>query len=214
YFCPEAGRVIVEDDAIATLGVDVDWLLEWLVREFPIKRPVRRRTLVPGLVWHLGDASVGGTELTVVLAVGMSARQNLDALANAIRTVPPAKLGLVLTTSTAPRWLALHHGYQFLEFREIARAENARLAIHKDKLRGWIKGLRKGLDKPARLHAGRPSEADIVKHIFRERRARNLPVISQRTEAREIRADVASRYPDHDLPAEKTIEAHLRNLSE
>jgi hypothetical protein len=214
HFCPEAGRVIVEDDAIATLCVRPDWLLEWLVREFPIKPPVRRRTLAPGLAWHLGDTFVGETELTIVLAVGTSARRNLDALANAIRTVPPAKLGLVLTTSgAAPRWLTLPQGYQFLDFREIARVENERLAIHTNKLFGWIKGLRKGLDKPARLHVGRPSEADLVKYIFRERRARNLPVINQRTEAREVRAEIASQYPDHDLPAIKTIEGHLRNLS-
>jgi hypothetical protein len=170
---------------------------------------------VPGSAWHLGDASVGKTELTVVLAVGTSARRNLDALANAIRTVPPAKLGLVLTTSGAPpRWLTLPHGYQFLDFREIARVENERVAIHTNKLLGWIKGLRKGLDKPARLHAGRPSEADLVNYIFRERRARNLPVINQRAEAGAIRAEIASHYPNHHLPAEKTIEGHLRNLSQ
>jgi hypothetical protein len=215
HFCPEAGRVIVEDDSIATLCGDPDWLLQWLVNEFPIKPPVRQRTLVPGLAWHLGDASVGETELSVVFAVGTSARQSLDTLANAIRTVPPAKLGIVLTTSTAPpRWLTLPYGYQFLEFREIARAENDHLVIRRNKLVGWIKGLRKGLDKPARLRAGRPSAADLVNDIYRERRARNLPVINRRTEAREIRAEIASQYPDHDLPGIKTIEGHLRKMSE
>jgi hypothetical protein len=214
HFCPEAGRVMVEDDAIATLCVDPDWLLEWLVGELQIKLPARRRTLVPGSIWYLGDASVGETELTIVLAIGTSARRNLSALAHAIRTVPPAKLGLVLTTSGAPpRWLTLPHGYQFLDFREIARVENERLAIHTNKLLGWIKGLRKGLDKPARLRAGRPSEVDLVNNIFQKRRARNLPVINQRTEAREIRAEIASQYPDHDLPAVKTIEGHLRKIS-
>jgi hypothetical protein len=214
HFCPEAGRVTVDDHALATVCVDPDWLLEWLVREFPIKLPVRRRTLMPGLVWHLGDASVGETELTVVFAVGTSARQNLDALASAICTVPPAKLGLVLTTSVAqPRWLRLPHGYQFLDIREIACAENDRLIIHKKKLLGWVKGLRKGLDKPARLHVGRPSEADLVNQIFRERRARNLPVINQRIEARAIRDEITSQYPDHNLPHVKTIEGHLRDVS-
>jgi hypothetical protein len=122
-----------------------------------------------------------------------------------LRTVPPAKLGLVLTTSGAPpRWLKLPHGYQFIDVREIAHAMNNRLAIDKNKLLRWIKGLRKGLDKPARLHAGRPSEGDLVNSIFRERRARNLPVINQRAEAEAIRADIASHYPDHHLPAIKT----------
>jgi hypothetical protein len=62
HFCPEAGRVVVEDDAMATLRVDPDWLLEWLVGEFPIKPPARRRRLIPGVAWHLGDAIVGETE--------------------------------------------------------------------------------------------------------------------------------------------------------
>ena len=106
------------------------------------------------------------------------------------------------------------HGYQFLDFREIARAVNDRLAIDKNKLFGWIKGLRKGLDKPARLRAGRPSVADLVNDIFRGRRARKLPVINQRTEAQEIRAEAASRYPDRDPPAVKTIERHLRHSNE
>jgi hypothetical protein len=215
HFCLEAGHVTVEGDAIVTLSVGPDWLLEWIVKELPIKPPVRRRTLMPRLAWHLGDASVGETELTVVLAVGTSARRNLDALANAICSVPPAKLGLVITTSLAPpRWLRLPHGYQFLGVREIAHAMNDRLAIDKNKLLRWIKGSRKGLDKPARLRAGRPSEADLVKYIFRDRRARNLPLITQRAEARAIRAEIASQYPDHELPQVKTIEAHLRKSSE
>jgi hypothetical protein len=215
HFCPEAGRVIVEDDAMATLCVDPDWLLEWLSREFPIKPPARRRTLVPGSVWYLGDASVGETELTIVLAIGASARRNLDALANAICSVPPAKLGLVLTTSAAPpRWLRLPNGYQFLDLREIARAENDRLVIQKNKLLGWIKGLRKGLDKPARLRAGRPSDDALACEVFRERRALGLPVINRRTEAREIQVELESRHPDRDPPAVKTIEHHLRKMPE
>jgi hypothetical protein len=203
HFCPEAGSVIVENDAIAIL------------KDLPIKPPVGRRTLVPDLAWHLGDALVGETELTVVLAIGTSTRRNLDALANAIGSIPPAKLGLVLTTSLAPpRWLRLPHGYKFLEVREIAHATNDRLAIDKNKLLRWIKGLRKGLDKPARLRAGRPSFAKVVNSILLERRDRKLPLINRRSEAREIRAEAASRHPDQDPPEVKTLERYLRNISE
>jgi hypothetical protein len=215
HFCPEAGRVIVEDDAIATVCVDPDWLVEWLVTALPITPPVRRRVLVPALAWHLGNVHIGGTELAVVFAIGINTQSNLSALAGAISATPPADFGIVLSTSAAPpRLLRLPHGYEFLELREIARAERDRIAIDKSKLASWIKGLRKGLNKPAQLGAGRLSSADLVNNILLERRARNLPVINQRTEAREIRADIASRYPDHNLPAVKTIEAHLRNLSQ
>jgi hypothetical protein len=212
HFCPEAGRVMmVEDDVLATIRVDPEWVLDWLVTALPITPPVRRRVLVPALAWHLGDAHIGGAELTVVFAVGVCAQRNLDALAIAVSTVPPAKFGVVLTTSGAPpRWLRLPHGYQFLDLRDIARPEKDYLAIEKTKLVGWIKGLRKGLDKPVQLRAGRPSDAALVHEIFRERRAQALPLVNQRTEARKIRNEIALRHPERDPPAVTTIERHLR----
>jgi hypothetical protein len=214
HFCPDAGRVIVEDDAIATVCVDPDWLVEWLVTALPITPPVRRRVLVPALAWRLGDVHIGGTELAVVYAIGINTQPNLSALASAISATPPADFGIVLTTSAAPpRLLRLPHGYEFLELREIARAERDRLAIDKPKLSSWIKRLRKGLNKPTQLRAGRPSFADLVNNIYLERRARNLPLINRRTEAREIRAEAASRHPDQDVPEVKTIEGHLRKIT-
>jgi hypothetical protein len=135
-------------------------------------------------------------------------------LAAAISAAPPADLGIVLATSASPpRPLRLPHGYQFLDLREIARPEKDCLAIDKTKFGGWIKGLRKGLDKPAQLHAGRPSDATLVHEIFRERRTRKLPLVKKRTEAKEIRAEIALRHPERDPPAVKTIEGHLRKLA-
>ncbi len=144
HFCPDAGRVIVEDDVLATIRVDPEWVFDWLVTALPITPPVRRRVLVPALAWHLGDAHAGGSELAVVFAIGMCRQSNLSALASALSAAPPADFGIVLTTSGSPPWpLKLPHGYEFLELREIARAEKDCLAIEKTKLIGWIKGLRK-----------------------------------------------------------------------
>jgi hypothetical protein len=214
HFCPEAGRIMVADDVLATIRVDPEWVLDWLVTALPITPPVRRRVLVPALAWHLGDAHIGGTELTIVFAIGVCTQRNLDALAIAVSTVPPAKFGLVLTTSGAPpRRLELPHGYQFLDLRDIARPEEGYLAIEKAKLVGWTKGLRKGLDKQARPHSGRPSDATLVHEIFRERRTRKLPLVKKKTEAKEIRAEIELRHPEHDPPAVKTIEGHLRKLA-
>ena len=146
--------------------------------------------------------------------IGMCRQSNLDALAIAVSTVPPAKFGVVLTTSGAPpRRLRLPHGYQFLDLREIARPEQNCLAIDKTKLIGWIKGLRKGLDKPAQLNAGRPSDATLVHEIFRERRAQALRLVNQMTEAGKIRAEIALRHPERDPPAVTTIERHLSRMS-
>jgi hypothetical protein len=214
HFCPEAGRVMVEDDVLATIRVDPEWVLDWLVTALPITPPVRRRVLVPALAWHLGDAHISGTELTVVFAIGVCTQRNLDALAIAVSTVPPAKFGVVLTTSGAPpRGLRLHHGYQFLDLRDIASPEKDYLVIEKTKLVGWTKGLRRGLNKPVQLHAGRPSDATLVHEIFRERRAQALPLVNQRAEAGKIRAEIALRHAERDPPAVKTIARHLSRMS-
>lgn len=213
HFCPEAGRVIVNDEALATLCVNAEWLVDWIIEALPITPPVRRRVLVPDLVWHLGDAHLSGTEFTIVFAIGVGTLRNFGALANAISTLPLANPGVVLATSDAtPRWVRLPNGYKFLELRQIARPEQNCLAIDKGQLVGWIKGLTKGLDKPVQLHAGRPSHATIVDEVFRERRAHNLPLVNQRMEAAEIRAEIRLRYPEHDPPVAKTIERHLRRM--
>jgi hypothetical protein len=131
---------MVEDDVLATIRVDPQWVLDWLVSALPITPPVRRRVLVPAVAWHLGDAHIGGTELTVVFAIGVCTQRNLDALAIAVSAAPPADFGIVLTTSAAPpRPLRLPHGYQFLDLRDIARPEKGYLAIERTKLVGWIK---------------------------------------------------------------------------
>ena len=190
-----------------------EWVLDWLVTALPITPPVRRRVLVPALAWQLGDLHIGGTELAVVFAIGMCRQSNLGALASAISPAPPADFGIVLTTSAAPqRPLRLPHGYQFLDLREIARLEKDYLAIDKIKLVGWIKGLRKGLDKPAQLTAGRPSDAALVDEVFREHLTRKLPMVNQRTAAEKIRAEIALRHPERYPPAVKTIERHLSRM--
>jgi hypothetical protein len=214
HFCPEAGRVMIEDDVLATIRVDPEWVLDWFVTALPITPPVRRRVLVPALAWHLGDAHIGGTELAVVFAIGMCRQSNLGALASAVSAAPPADFGIVLTTSAAPpRPLRLPHGYQFVDLRDIARPEKNYLAIEKTKLVGWTKGLRKGLDKPAQLGAGRPSDAALVDEVFRERRARKLPFVNQKTEAEKIRDEIALSRPERDPPAVKTIERHLSRMN-
>ncbi len=214
HFCPEAGRVMVEDDVLATIRVDPEWTLDWLETALPITPPARRRALIPALAWHLGDAHIGGAEMAIVFAMGMCRQPNLGALASALSAVASADFGVVLTTSAAPpRPLRLPHGYELLELCEIARAHKDRLTIDRAKLLGWIKGLRKGLNKPARLHAGRPSDAALVDELFQQRRIQGLELVNQRTEARKIREGIASSHPGREPPALKTIERHLSRMN-
>jgi hypothetical protein len=214
HFCPEVGRVIVEDAALATLRAEVQWLVDRLATAVPLTPPVRKRELVRDIAWYCGDAHVGGTALTVVLGIGMSVRRNLEALAAAIPAVPRTQVGLVLTTTAdPPRRLALPHDYKLLDIREIAAFRNNDLMIDKAGLGAWLKGFRKGLDKTSAVGAGRPSHAQLTKDIYQARRARNIPVTEKRAEAEAIRAEAESCFPNAKIPAVKTIERHMRQVN-
>jgi hypothetical protein len=210
HFCPEAGHVTVENAALATLRANPHWLVDWFATALPLTPPVRKRELVRDTAWYCGDAHVGGTALTVVLGIGMSVRRNLEALAAAIPAVPKTQLGLVLTTTAdPPRRLALPHDYKMVDIRAIVAFRDNGLVIDKAGLGAWLKGFRKRLDKPTAVGVGRPSSAQLTERIFKARRARNIPIIDNRAEAKAIRAEFL-QYPDIDAPAEKTIERHLR----
>jgi hypothetical protein len=211
HFCPHAGRVIVEDGALTTLRAEPHWLVEWLATALPLTLPVRKRELVRDRAWYCGKAHIDGNALTVVLGTALSKLCNLEALAAAIPALPPCQLGLVLTTSAAPPLrLALPHCYKLLDLRQIVKSRDDALMIDRPGLGAWIKAFRMRLDRPSRLRAGRPSQSQLTERIFWDRRARKIPMIDYRAEAKAIRAEMESQLPGQKAPAAKTIEKHLR----
>jgi hypothetical protein len=151
---------------------------------------------------------------TVVFAIGVHTQRNLDALASAVLAITRVKFGVVFTTSGAPpRLLSLPHGYRIVELRGIARAGQNCFVLDRTRLVGWIKGLGKGLNKLAHLRVGRPSDVLLIHEIFGERRAQGLPWVNQTTEAKQIRAEIASHHPEREPPATKTIKRHLSRMS-
>jgi hypothetical protein len=214
HFCPHAGRVTIEDAALATLRANPQWLIDWMVAAMPLTPPVRKRELVRDIAWYCGEAHVGGNALTVVLGTKLSKLGNLETLAAAIPAVPAAHLGLVLTTTAEPpRRLALPHRYKVLDLRQILKVRDDALMIDKTALGDWIKGFRKGLDRPSPLGVGRPSQAQLTDKFFQARRARNIPMIGKRAEAEAIRAEAKSCCPNARIPTVKTIERHLRQAN-
>jgi len=212
HFCPEAGHVGVADENLAKRCVEGEWLVRWLVQALPIA-PDRHRALVPDSIWHLGDAVVGGTEITVVFAERVSTRRDLTALADAVRAVHPAELGLVITTSAAPiPSLSLPNGFLVLDLREIARTKDDQLVMDKPRLAGWVKGYARGRHKPVRDGRGRPSVKHLELEIARERRERKSSLPVQAAEARAIREEIIRRHPEVKPPAESTIAGHLREM--
>jgi hypothetical protein len=149
-----------------------------------------------------GPRAIGGSELAVAFATGMCTQPNLGASASAISATPLADFGVVLITSANRR-----DGFgcpTATNSLNIARCCGRPYCDRQDQAHRWLKGVRNGLVSSAQLCAGRPSDAPLVHEIFRERRARNLPVTNQRIEAREIRAEAAVRHPDRDPPAAPT----------
>lgn len=214
HFCPEAGFVTVDDADLATFRFDPGWLVEWLVNELRIVSPARRRTLVPDRIWHLGDARCGETLLTVVLARKVTSQVALDHLASAVSTIPPGDLGTVVTTSPdVTRRVRLPHGYEFLDLREIGRAGEDRLVLDSAKLGSWVKATRRGAVRNVQSRSGRPSDGSVIIQLYKERRARGLPMINVSAEAREIRAEFQARFPDRDPTHLSTVRKHVSRFA-
>lgn len=91
HFCPEAGWVDDNDEDLASLRLDREWLLDWLERTFSVMPPRRRRMLLSDRIWHIGEAVLGRTSVTVIFARSFIRRSELYA---AIMQVSPRKLAL------------------------------------------------------------------------------------------------------------------------
>jgi hypothetical protein len=212
HFCPEAGRVDVADESLARLRVDREWLVRWLVAALPIV-PDRHKALVPDSVWRLGDAVAGGTGVTAVFAARASTLGDFAVLANALRAIHPAELGLVIAASAAPiPSLSLPNGFHVLDFREIARIESDHLVIGKAKLGRWIASLRRGARRRVKDSPGRPSVANRVKEIHLERRRAGSALATPRAEARAIHAIMKEAGAVGGIPVLRTIERHLKSI--
>jgi hypothetical protein len=212
YFCPEAGLVIVDDDDLASLRVDFLWLLDWLERELPVVLPRRRRPLIEGRAWLLGEVLIDKTSLMVVLVIGPLTPGDQYRLTDTLASVRPTELGILLTMCPIHSSEALAvERYDPLDLREFARAETDCFGLNRERLAARVRQL-KGL-ATERIHgsAGRPSAAAQTLQIFDERRARGVPYLNKSTEAREILVDWPSSISTKP-PALSTVRNHLPNI--
>jgi hypothetical protein len=117
HFCPDAGWVDDSDDDLASRRLDREWLLDWLERTFSVMPPRRRRMLLSDRIWHIGEAVLGRTSVTVIFARGFIRRSELYA---AIMQVPPTEVGVVLSTAAevAADFLAVY-GYYAVNLDQI-----------------------------------------------------------------------------------------------
>ena len=142
HFCPVAGFVAADDDDLCTSRLEPNWILDWLTTELSVESPMRRRVLLSGRVWYLGDATCADALLTVIFARRVSSQTALDLLASVLRSVHPADKGLVITTSPhVARQVQLPNGFEFLDLRDIARSGGDRLFVIGANLASWVQGL-------------------------------------------------------------------------
>ncbi len=210
HFCPEVGRVTVDDAALITYQFRPEWLVDFLVKALPIVSPLRRAALVPRQVWHLGDTVCGGTVVTIVFARRIIAQADLDLLASALRTTHRADKGVVITTSLhVTRHVPLPDGYELLPFPEIVRAAAEGLEFDRARFGSRIRGMNAGTAKGAPTRLGRPSPRALLKQIYDARRDQGLTADNDSAEARAIRAEWPKYAPDEEPPALATVRGHV-----
>jgi len=142
HFCPIAGRVEIEPRDLETLEVRVEAVVDLLVAAFPVL-PATRRELVAKRIWHLGEAVIGGTSLTLILARRIGSQRAVGALARAVAAVPVTEIGMIVTTSPPPdTQLVLPNSYIVLSLQDIASAQKNRLVINRPRVAAYIKMFR------------------------------------------------------------------------
>jgi hypothetical protein len=215
HFCPEAGWVDDTDNDLASLRVDPEWLLDWLESALSVMPPRRRRVLITGQVWHIGEAVLGKTSLTIVLSRGLVGQAERNTLCETLAQVPPTEIGIVLTTAVElPTEPLTVHRYYALNLREILRAKADGLVIDQGRFATWVRAFSRKTGKPVAGQGGRHSAAALLLDIFRGRRTRNLPYRSKAAEAKEIIAEWPTHYPDCEPPGSSTVRKHLPNPEE
>jgi hypothetical protein len=211
HFCPIAGRVDIEPRDLGTLEINARAIVDLLVAAFPVL-PAVGRELVPGKAWHLGEAVVGGTSLTLIFARRIRSQRYFGALAKAVATVPATDIGMVLTSSPLPDpQLMLPNRYTIIGLRDIASIEVNRVEINRSRIAAHIRMLR-GNRLRLRAVGGRPSDEGLVVDAYDRRRRRDEPFVSTAAEARAIVSDLAKAHPDRAPPGVSTVRGHLRKL--
>jgi hypothetical protein len=211
HFCPVAGRVAIDPRDLETFEILARAMVDLLVAAFVVL-PAIGRELVAGKVWHLGEAAIGGTSLTLMFACRIGSRRTFGALARAVAAVPVTEIGMIVTSSPLPDpQLVLPNRYTFIGLRDIASVHEDRLVISKERVAAHIRMLR-GNRTRLRSGGGRSSDESRIIVAHDRRRQRGEPFVSIAAEARAIVSELAGANPDRVAPGVSTVRRHLGKL--
>jgi hypothetical protein len=204
HFCPIAGRVEVDPSDLREFEIRAAAILDLLVAAFPVL-PAIKRELVAGKVWHLGEAILGRTSLTLIFACRIRSQRAFSALARAIAAVPVTEIGMIVTSSPVPDSpLSLPNRYTTVSLREIASVQGKRLEIDQQRLAAHIRLMREN-----RVGRGRPSDKDLIVDEYKRRRTQREPFVSIAAEARVIISKLKKAHPGRTPPGLSTVRRHL-----
>jgi hypothetical protein len=211
HFCPVAGRVDVDPRDLETLEICTRAVVDLLIAAFPVL-PAIGRELVAERIWHLGEAVIGGTSLTLIFACRIGSHRALGTLARAVATVPATQIGMIVTSSPLPDpQLVLPNHYTVVSLRDITSADGNRVEINRDRIAAHIR-MQLGDRARPRARGGRPSDHDLVVDAHRSRRNSGEPFVSIAAEARAIVSDLEVAHPDRPPPGVSTVRKHLSKL--
>ena len=211
HFCPIAGRVEVDPRDLENFEIRATAMIDLLVTAFPVL-PAINRELVAGKVWHLGEAIMGGTSLTLIFAYRIRSQRGFSALTRAIAAVPVTEIGMIVTSSPVPDLqLSLPNRYTIVSLRDIARVKGKRLEIDGQRVAAHIKLVRRNQVR-LRAGGGRPSDEDLIVDEYDRRRRHGDPFGPIAAEARAILSGLKKSHPDRQPPGFSTVRRHVGRL--
>jgi hypothetical protein len=211
HFCPEAGWVDDNDDDLASLRLDPEWLLDWLECTFSVLPPRRRRVLLTGRIWHLGEAILGRTSVTIMFSRGLVRPAEVS---TAVAQVPPREIGILLTTAAEmPTELLGVHKYCAVNLDHTLLPQADGLVFDQERFASLIRAFARKT-RPMIGRGGRDSKATLILEVFQARRARRVPYRGKLAEANEIIVEWPDHHPDVDPPGSSTVRRFLSNYQQ
>jgi hypothetical protein len=149
-FHPEAGVVVVGQEARRRYRLDVDWLLSLIRHQLGVPAATRTVPLVDGVLWDLGDAWIGKRKASVLFARRLVRTGNLDAAGDALTRRVGRPPGILLTsTPTVPRHVVLPGQHSIIPITGCVRQDSSSFALDLDVISGVLNGMRP--QRPPRL---------------------------------------------------------------
>ena len=211
FFCPEAGFVAVAGADVVCIRLDPGWLLDWFARSLSFVPEIRRRSLIENRGWLLGETSLDGTSVAIVLVLGRLAANEQDSLIQALCRFQPSKIGIVLTTSAElPSTLLASYRYHAVDLREIIRAQTDGLALDHARLIARVSQFLRGA-KAIKGTSDRSSQGEKILNFYADRRKEGVAYHYKSVEATEIRSAWPARFPGSKVPGHSTIRNSLPN---